>query len=51
MSNAERIALTRKQEFGYDEFNTNSWYVEKEVKTIKVKVNGVIRVFKPEGRI
>lgn len=44
MSNAERIALTRKQEFGYDEFNNDHY----EFKAVKVLVRGKVIVFKPK---
>ena len=48
MSNAERIALTRRQEFGFDEFNENEWELQRPIKIVKLKVNGKIRVFKPK---
>ena len=44
MSNAERIALTRKQEYGYDEFNENYY----QYKVVKVLVHGKVIVFKPK---
>lgn len=47
MSNAMMIAMTRKQEDGYDSYNENEWELPR-VKTVKIKVNGVIRVFKPK---
>lgn len=48
MSNAMMIAMTRKQEDGYDSYNENDWTLERPVKAVKVKVNGVIRVFNPK---
>ena len=48
MSNAERIAITRKQEFGFDEFNENDWELSRPIKYVKVRVNGKIRVFRPK---
>ena len=44
MSNAERIAITRKQEYGYDEFNENHY----EFKAVKVMVHGKVVVFRPK---
>lgn len=44
MSNAERIAKTRKEEFGYDEFNEDYY----EVKAVKVLVHGVVKVYRPK---
>lgn len=47
MSNAMMTAMTRKQEYGYDEYNENSYELPR-VKEIKFKVRGVIRVFQPK---
>ena len=44
MSNAERIAMTRKQEFGYDEFNENAYTMP---VFIEVRVHGKVKVYKP----
>jgi len=47
MSNAMMIALTRRQEDGYDSFNEN-YYELPRVKEVKVVVRGVVRVFNPK---
>lgn len=47
MSNAMMIALTRRQEDGYDSFNENHYSYRP--KAVTVKVHGKIVVYKPEG--
>lgn len=47
MSNAERIALTRRQEYGYDEFNEETYQIP---RSIKVECRGVVKVLKIERR-
>lgn len=47
MCNAMMIAMTRKQEDGYDSYNENEWELPR-YKTVKVKVHGTIRVFNPK---
>ena len=42
MSNAEAIALTRRQEDGYDSFNEEAYRFHPETVTVR----GVIRIFK-----
>lgn len=44
MSNAEMITATRKQEYGYDEFNENRY----QFKVVKVLVRGKVIVFRPK---
>lgn len=44
MSNAERIAITRKEEYGWDEFNENHY----QFKVVKVLVRGKVIVFRPK---
>ncbi len=43
MSNAEAIALTRRQEDGYDSFNEEVYRFHPEAVTVR----GVIRIFRP----
>jgi len=45
MSNAERIALTRTEEDGYDSFNENHW--SKSYSTFVIRVNGKIKIYHP----
>ena len=45
MSNFERITMTRKQEYGYDEFSENDYQFP---RCIKVNVHGVVKVFQPK---
>ncbi len=42
MSNAEAIALTRRQEDGYDSFNEETYRFHPETVTVR----GAIRIFK-----
>lgn len=48
MSNAERIAKTRQEEYGYNEFEENDWSL---YRTVKVKVHGKIYVYKPRREV
>ena len=43
MSNAQMIAMTRRQEDGYDSFNENSY----EISLVTVKVKGTVKVYRP----
>lgn len=43
MSNAERIIETRRQEYGYNEFEENAF----EIRQVAVKLHGKLIVFKP----
>ena len=49
MSNAMMLALTRRQEDGYDSFNENHW--EYVPKVITAQVRGKIIVFKPRKEV
>ena len=47
MSNAEAIALTRRQEDGYDSFNEEVYRFHPEAVTVR----GVIRIFKARKEV